>query len=348
MTGNATGVATADGADALPTQLPRQRNLFVLSGTARQESAADKTRKADWLSATGKLLVRHLNYGDSLESCSAELDIPLHLATARIDQAKLLSRLPVGLKFKRGHASGLRYPADLVHTGTAKASEEIALGLQRLAKRDPELVKRSIDTYTHNLQESNCLLLTKRDWRREEAGAENKLAHFQDVIRFVKLLHVAGLTVQCIGYTLASVRPDLRSKLQLLGLNRRTHVHWVQSQNKRSRATSDQLGLRIGYSIKKDNTSQVNSSNAFRYVMCIAAICEVWRQPVRPRRPLHGQASGIRIPDGRTEGRVQPKKKNADTLSPGKTPTIYEFNSFWNPEIDEGQPSLFSFRPEIN
>ena len=347
MIEDGTSAAMVNGSDVSPILLPQQRNLFSLTGTARHESVADKTGKADWLSATGKLLVRHLDYGESLESCSAELDIPLHLAIAGIDQAKFLSRLPVGLKFKRGHASGLRYPADLVHTGAARAAEEIALGLQRLANRDSRLVERAIDTYTHNLQESNCLLLTKRDWYREEAGAENRLAQFQDVIRFVKLLHVPGLTVQCVGYTLADVRPDLRSKLRLLGLNHRTPVHWVQSQNKRSRATSDRLGLRIGYPVEKNGTSQVNSSDAFRYAMCIAAICEIW-QLGRPRRPLHRQAPGIRVPDGRTDGRVQSKKKNVDTLNSCKPPTIYKTDFSRSPDLGEGLPSLFSSEFEID
>ncbi len=269
------------GTHALVNSEPWQGNLFLEPDALPRFLPKNKSRNLAWLSDTGKLLIRYFDYGDSLEQCSMDLNIPCEMIAARVAETKLLSKLPIALKFKFGHVSGLKYPANLVHLSSTRMAEQIASALQRLVKRDTDLVRQAIGTYVQNLQESNHLVLTKRDWRYAHEEGGNRVHGYRDLIRFVNLLNVPGLTVQFIGYTVADMKPNLRSKLQLLGAKRGTAVHLTRARNQHSNAALDHLGMRFGCTLQKEGSAQVNSSDAFRYVMAIAAICKIWQQPMQ-------------------------------------------------------------------
>ena len=321
-----------------------QRNLFCEPDASPHFPLKKKRQNLAWLFDTGKLLVRHFDYGDSLERCSTDLDIPLDLVVARVGETKLLSTLPVALKFKLGRVLGIKYPADLVHVSSTRMAEQIAIALQKLVRRDPGLVGRAVDTYIRNVQESNHLVLTKRDWLRADAEAGSRVTGFRDLIRLVSSLGVPELTVQFIGYTVAGALPNLRTKLQLLGAKRGTAVHLTKSRNQNSNAALDHLGIRFGSVLQKDGTTQVNSSDAFKYVMAIAAICKVWQQPARQNGFGVEEAYRNQILPVAVNKPLEPKDQSEDAV---KMETFVEQIAPHSPQSSKSDPDQMNMLFQI-
>jgi hypothetical protein len=246
-------------------------------------------RELNWMSQTALLLERHCKYGESLLRCSQDLGIPLETAEARIRETRTLAQLPIALKFKSKVGSDIKYPPALVHTHSRNMADVIARQLSKLAKREPLLVESAVTTFVENIQESHLLVLTWRDWLRADTEEGRvRIARFRDLVHLVPLLKVPELTVQLVGYSCDRTPRDLLGKLERLGLPRSTKLHLIKPPNPKNRRNHEHLGIRIGCShVSNKAENQLHASEAFRYVMALAAICKSW-QPATKKESIGG------------------------------------------------------------
>jgi hypothetical protein len=125
-----------------------------------------------------------------------------------------------------------------------------------------------------------------RDWLRADTEEGRvRIARFRDLVHLVPLLKVPELTVQLVGYSCDRAPHDLLGKLERLGLPRSTRLHLIKPPNPKSRRNHEQLGIRIGSHVSKKAENQMHASEAFRYVMALAAICKSW-QPATKKESI--------------------------------------------------------------
>jgi hypothetical protein len=258
------------------------------SPRARSSSGpGGRLRELSWLSQTSLLLERHCKFGESLLKCSLDLGIPLETAEARIRETKNLAQLPIALKFESKVGSDIKYPSALVHTHSRNMADLIARQLSKLAKREPLLVESAVNTFVENIQESHLLMLTWRDWLRADTEEGRvRIARFRDLVHLVPLLKIPELTVQLVAYSCDRAPHHLLGKLERLGLPRSTKPHLIKPRNAKCRRNHEHLGIRIGcYHLSKKAEKQMHASEAFRYVMALAAICKSW-QPATKKESI--------------------------------------------------------------
>jgi hypothetical protein len=233
-----------------------------------QQSLAD-VRVPQWYLSTRVLLERHFEYQEPLLACAADLSISTYDAESIIRQAISIGEHKIGLKFRYARNSNAKYPRTPKESRIKLLAEKIALRLDALARANSSQIEEAVLTYVSRVQTTNRIMFTN-------------LAQAPGLRKWLDLvckLRVENHSIRPIGFLVKGERGNLHEKLKLLNLSRATEIHWVNAPNQNSRSALNYLGIDVICRLKRGPNPIDLSSEAFRYVMAIAAIAQIWRLP---------------------------------------------------------------------
>jgi hypothetical protein len=233
-----------------------------------QQSLVD-VRAPQWYLHTKVLLERHFEYQEPLSACATNLAISTDDAESIIREAIRVGEHKIGLKFRYARNLNAKYPRTPKELRVKLLAEKLALRLDALARANSSLVEEAVLTYVSRVQTTNRIMFTN-------------LAQAPGLRIWLDLvcgLRAENHSIRLIGFLVKGERGNLREKLNMLNLSRATEIHWVNAPNQNSRSALNHLGVDVICSLERGPGSIDLSSEAFRYVMAIAAIAQIWRLP---------------------------------------------------------------------
>ena len=266
------------GQQALParklrTQIPRPKKERI----GDQQLLPGMAMRA-WYEATRALLERHFGNEEPLEICARDLGIPFEDAQSMIARAISISEKKISLKFHLAAGSNQKYPMAPKELWVKELSEKIGRELDTLNESQPELIEEVVLFYASNVQKNNRLEINLRKETTRSQG-ELKAPKLRKLVSFVRQLKIEELSIRAIGFKVKGKNADLREHLKLVGLPATTPIHWVNATNQNSLSALEHLAIDIVCTFNMDTEPVVLSSEAFRYVMAVAAITQIWRIP---------------------------------------------------------------------
>ncbi len=259
-----------------------------------QSSASDRPEQQllygvlapGWYLQSKALIERHFGQDEQVDQCATELGISLQVARLWAGQAMLVGDSNLKLKFRRAKSSNALYPREPATQSVRRLAANIAVQLDLLVRQDPEMVKDAIALYTDTVRKDNRLILR----------AQEQAPRLRNWIRMVRGLQATGLSLRMIGFKVRGVKPDLKPKMRLLNLPRSIPIHWVDAPNQNSDSSLSHLGIDVVCRLEQLKNPAPRSSEAFRYVMAIAAIVQLWSIPSNPPQKLPRPVTGAKAP----------------------------------------------------